>query len=563
MAATIGSLNVSLGIDSAQFNAGLRRAQDGLERFGKISGVALASVAAGAAAASAALAVAVKGAIDHADEMGKAAQKAGVTVEALSRLEYAAKLSDVSLEGLTGGLGRLSKAMAEVAGGAKGGPATAFAALGISVKDAQGNLRTADEVFRDVADRFGRMEDGATKTSVAMQIFGKSGADLIPLLNSGADGLAAMAAKSDAVGYTLNGRTTAGAEAFNDSLTGIGLTLQGVTNTVMTETIGSLNSLSATLSDPRFAEAAVAVANILVNAFNAVAGSVNAVVDGIKWVMAQEPQRTAVGNMSDTLSAGGYSQLVGDMRDNSALAHALSSPGDTPSHIKQQNYYEGFNFGAGGKMQVAAQGVTPFTPLETGLGGVDKALEASRKNMADWAESMDASANAAADAMARAAERTAEAWSGTAGLVGDALSTLATTVGDKTKESFELSKKLSMASSIVAGIEATMQAFKKGNEIGGLPLGVLWGGIAAATAAAKVAAIGATTFDSTSMAGGAAAGGGVATPGAAAGGQAQGISISLAPGRYSAQEVASLIGDINSALKLNGKQLSISTINGA
>ncbi|WP_230681798.1 hypothetical protein, partial [Streptococcus pneumoniae] len=88
-----------------------------------------------------------------------------VTVEALSRLEYAAKLSDVSLEGLTGGLQKLSKGMADAAGGK--GPAAAFKALGIAVTDARGQLRGSDEVMSEIADRFSRLEDGATKTALA------------------------------------------------------------------------------------------------------------------------------------------------------------------------------------------------------------------------------------------------------------------------------------------------------------------------------------------------------------------------------------------------------------
>ena len=61
--------------------------------------------------------------------------------------------------------------------------AKAFKALGISVKDNEGNLRSSEEVFLDVADKFSKMEDGAGKTTLAIKLFGKSGADLIPLLN--------------------------------------------------------------------------------------------------------------------------------------------------------------------------------------------------------------------------------------------------------------------------------------------------------------------------------------------------------------------------------------------
>jgi hypothetical protein len=65
--------------------------------------------------------------------------------------------------------------MADAAQNTKGTAASAFAALGISVTDASGHLRDADDVFTDIADRFARIHDGATKTAIAMTLFGKSG----------------------------------------------------------------------------------------------------------------------------------------------------------------------------------------------------------------------------------------------------------------------------------------------------------------------------------------------------------------------------------------------------
>jgi hypothetical protein len=107
---TIGALKVDLGLNSAAFTAGLKKASSGLEKFSKTAAIGLAAFA---AVATTALGVAVKHSIDHADALSKSAQKAGVTTEALSRLAYAADFSDVSLDGLTGGLQKLSKAMAD------------------------------------------------------------------------------------------------------------------------------------------------------------------------------------------------------------------------------------------------------------------------------------------------------------------------------------------------------------------------------------------------------------------------------------------------------------------
>lgn len=284
----IGSLRVSLGIDSAQFEAGLKNAQSGLKNFSKNAGVALTAVGVAAAAAGAALGVMVKGAIDSADAMSKSAQKAGVTTEALSRLAYAAGYSDVSLEELTGSLAKLSKAMGDAVISKTSTSARAFKALGIEITDANGRLRNSDVVFAEIADRFATMENGATKTALAMQVFGKSGAALIPLLNGGGDEMRRLADEADRLGITLSTQTGKAAEKFNDTLTLIGKVLQGVVNQVAQAVLPSLQSLADTLASPEFAQAAQTLSTTLVGAFNvvvqAVVGTTNAIKGLLDWL---------------------------------------------------------------------------------------------------------------------------------------------------------------------------------------------------------------------------------------------------------------------------------------
>lgn len=175
-------------------------------------------LAAAGTAAIAGLGVAVKGTIDAADEMSKAAAKFGVPIEELSRLKYAADLSDVSLEGLGTSLGRLSKNMVAAAEGS-GPMAEAFAAAGIAVKNADGSLRSSTAVLADLSDKFAAMPDGAEKTALAMQLMGRSGAEMIPLLNEGSAALAKMKAEADTFGQVFTAEMGANAEAFNDNIT--------------------------------------------------------------------------------------------------------------------------------------------------------------------------------------------------------------------------------------------------------------------------------------------------------------------------------------------------------
>lgn len=136
----------------------------------------------------------VKGTLAAADNMNDLAQSTGVSVEALSRFNKAASVSGTNLEGVSKGLVKLSKTMLDAATGGKASSAT-FQALGISVKNADGSLKSADRVMLEVADRFKAMPDGAAKTALALRLFGKSGAELVPLLNMGGAAIDKMSTK--------------------------------------------------------------------------------------------------------------------------------------------------------------------------------------------------------------------------------------------------------------------------------------------------------------------------------------------------------------------------------
>jgi len=221
--AVIGALRVNLGIDTAAFSNGLKKAEGSLQKFGAMVQKGLVAGAAAAGAAMTGLGVAVKSTINAADDMAKSAQRFGIPIEELSRLKYAADLSGVSFNELGTGVRRLSQNMNDAAQGTGEG-AKAFEQLGISVTDADGNLKSASEVMAEIADRFAAMPDGAEKTALAMDLMGRSGANMIPLLNGGADALNNLMAEADTFGQVFTAEMGAQAEAFNDNLS----RLQGI-----------------------------------------------------------------------------------------------------------------------------------------------------------------------------------------------------------------------------------------------------------------------------------------------------------------------------------------------
>lgn len=225
--AVIGALRVNLGLDSAQFSKGLKTAQSSTDRFSKMAKTAFAAVGVAALGMAAAFATGVRSTLNEADKLAKMSQKIGIPVEELSKLKYAADLSGVSLEGISTSVGRLSRNMFDAAQGTGEG-AKGFKMLGINVKNADGSLKSSTQVMTEMADRFKTMPDGAAKTALAMQLMGRSGAEMIPLLNGGSEALGGLLSEAKQFGLEISTETARAAEVVNDNFARVGYAINGV-----------------------------------------------------------------------------------------------------------------------------------------------------------------------------------------------------------------------------------------------------------------------------------------------------------------------------------------------
>lgn len=145
----------------------------------------------------------VKATIEYADKLDETSQSLGIATDALQELQYVASFSSISADEMSQSIGFLSKNMQAAA---KGGEeqAEAFQKLGVRVKDSRGQLRGADEVLGDLADAFQKLPDGAEKTALSMQLFGRAGKNMIPLLNAGRQGLADLRQEARDLGLVLD-----------------------------------------------------------------------------------------------------------------------------------------------------------------------------------------------------------------------------------------------------------------------------------------------------------------------------------------------------------------------
>ena len=183
----------------------------------------------------------VKGAIDSADSFGKLSDQTGIAANTLQAYVNAGKLAGVSQETIDKGLRRLAQSMRE----ADQGVATysdSFDALGISVRATDGTFKSSEQVLGEVADKFATMENGATKAALAMEIFGRSGANLINLLNGGAASLTEF-------NYAVSDEFAQNAEFFNDQIAVLAIRFDGFRKQLTDALLPALNTIVGVFSE--------------------------------------------------------------------------------------------------------------------------------------------------------------------------------------------------------------------------------------------------------------------------------------------------------------------------
>lgn len=240
----IGALDIIIAADTAQLRKGMDTAvgimqssTQKMESFAKTAGASIAGYF-----ALSNLRDSVKQSLDLADSLGKMSQKIGMSVDDLYSLQAAGQLSDVALQEIEKSVLKLNKNLGEMSMGGGKDAQNALDNLGISSKDVNGHIKDSNTVLLEVADRFKEMPNGVAKSTLAMQLFGKSGADMIPLLNGGSEAIKEFNGHMDKT-------TTDAAERFNDSFTRVGISIDGAKAKLLTSMVPSIDTLSGRIEN--------------------------------------------------------------------------------------------------------------------------------------------------------------------------------------------------------------------------------------------------------------------------------------------------------------------------
>lgn len=213
-----------------------------------------AGVMGAGAAITAPLIAAARTFAESGSAMKDMSDRTGVAVAALSELKYAAGLSGATVEDLEGGIRKMQKSIAEAAGGNQEAAAS-FAALGLSA----GRLLRlpGEDQLMLIAEALDRVPDPASRAALAMDVLGKGGTSLLPMMQGGAAGLAALRAEAQRLGLVMSAESAESADQLGDAFDRLGMatgslwkTLGSAVAPALTEQVTWLTS--ATLAVKRY-----------------------------------------------------------------------------------------------------------------------------------------------------------------------------------------------------------------------------------------------------------------------------------------------------------------------
>ena len=193
------------------------KAMKGFATVAAASAVALAAAAAAALKIGKSLANMALEAGKAADELTTLSAQTGLSTDELQKYQFAADRIDVSVETITGSMTKLTRSMSSASKGSKT-TSQAFAKLGITITDSNGELRDRNEVFRETINALGKIENVTERDAVAMELFGKSAQELNPLIMGGADALDEFGKEAEQAGLILSSSQLQNLNVLNDAV---------------------------------------------------------------------------------------------------------------------------------------------------------------------------------------------------------------------------------------------------------------------------------------------------------------------------------------------------------
>jgi phage-related protein len=243
------------------------------------AGLAL-GLAAGAAAAAAGIAALVMKSGEWADQFATISGVTGISTTRLQELDYIGKKLDVDLSTMSGSMSKMIRSINSAKDGT-GPAAVAYKELGVSIKDANGNFRDAEDIWKDAIVALGKVENETERDALAMTIFGKSAMELNPLITAGSDRLAEYADEAHRVGAVMSEEDVEALDAFKDSSDALHNTFKGITGTITARLAPAFSNILSKVNDFLASAQGKKIVEDLGNAFGVLGDALTAIVNNI------------------------------------------------------------------------------------------------------------------------------------------------------------------------------------------------------------------------------------------------------------------------------------------
>ncbi len=188
------------------------------------------------------------GGIKLADRMDDLSKRTGIATDTLSVLGFAAERGGASLESVETGLRTLALRASDAANGLENS-AREFRELGIDVKEADGSLKSVDDLLLEIADSFQKMDDQTRKAAAAQKIFGGRGIELLPILDEGREGLEAYRKEAERLGVVIDKETAQAASDLDDQMVNLTNAVQGIQIAFVTVLGPALDGILTSVTD--------------------------------------------------------------------------------------------------------------------------------------------------------------------------------------------------------------------------------------------------------------------------------------------------------------------------
>ena len=220
----------------------------GIATAGKAGLFAIKALGAAAVAAAASIALITKKSFDYIDTLGKTASRTGIATETLQAFQLAAIESGTTVEQTQKGLEKFARSIGDAGRGLKT-QVDIFSDLGVTLKNADGSLKSFETLLEGVAEGLGELGSEAERATVLANLFGRAGIQFSEIFRDGAAGLEEFTRRADDLGIILDDKTIRGVEQFNDTMSVVKLQVGAVVNNITAAFVPALQILATNLQD--------------------------------------------------------------------------------------------------------------------------------------------------------------------------------------------------------------------------------------------------------------------------------------------------------------------------